>query len=85
MAETKKAEGTAQNEPNMVKVRLHLGDRAETKAPLKVWINGVQYVIPRGVETEVPDFVEACIRDSENAKMEEMEYNAAHENVHYHY
>ena len=69
------------NEQKMVKVRLYLGDRAETKRPVKVIINGQQFVVPRGKEVEVPDYVAACISDSEAAKLEEMEYNEAAQSV----
>ena len=88
MAKKENAEETntmAENEPKMVKVRLHMGDRAETKMPLECWINGREYVVPRGKEVEVPDYVAALIQDSEDARVEEMEFNAANENVHYHY
>lgn len=67
-------------EQKMVKIRLYLGDRAETKRPVKVIINGAPFVVPRGKEVEVPDYVAACIADSEAARLEEMEYNEAAQN-----
>lgn len=82
MAE-KKAENAAKNEPKMVNVRLYMGDRAETKAPLNVYINGVKYTIERGKNVEVPDFVAACIQDSEDARIEESAFNDAARMVKY--
>ena len=70
-----------ETEQKMVRVRLYLGDRTETKRPLTVIVNGQRYEVPRGKEVEVPDFVAAVIADSESAKLEEMEYNEAASNA----
>lgn len=59
---------------DMVKIRLYLGDRAETKKPLTVIVNGQRFDVPRGVETEVPAYVKAAIDDSEAARVEEQQY-----------
>lgn len=65
----------------MVQIRLYMGDRAETKRPVKVIINGQQFIVPRGKTVEVPDYVAACIEDSEAAKLEEEEFNEAARDV----
>lgn len=67
----------------MVAVRLYLGDRAETKAPVNVYVNGQKYTVPRGRDVEVPDFVAAVLKDAEDARVEESDFNAANEMVRY--
>ena len=52
---------------NMVKIRLPI---SETESePVFVSVNDYSCLIKRGVEVMVPDFVAACIKDSEDAKM----------------
>ena len=79
----KKTEKETENKQKNVVVRLYLGDRAETKQPVNVYVNGVKYTIPRGKDVEVPDFVAAVLKDAEDARVEEMEFNQANEMVKY--
>ena len=69
------------NEQKMVKIRLYMGDRKETKQPLTVIVNGMRYDVPRGKEVEVPDYIAAAIADSEEDKLLEMEFNEAASNA----
>ena len=82
MAKIDTEKKTENNQKNVV-VRLYLGDRAETKQPVNVYVNGVKYTIPRGKDVEVPDFVAAVLKDAEDARVEEMEFNQANEMVKY--
>ena len=68
----------AEKTGGMTKIRLYMGDRAETKQPLVVIVNGQRFDIPRGVETEVPDYVAAAINDSEAARLEEAQFIEKH-------
>ena len=58
----------AKNEVTKVKIRL---DRARGSEPkeLYVGVNGVNYLVPKGKEVEVPEFVAEEIKRSEAAAL----------------
>ena len=70
-----KNESKPETGEKMVTVRLYMGDTKESKLPVDVWINGRKFTIPRGKDVEVPEYVAACLNDSETAKLEELKYN----------
>lgn len=62
---------------NLVTIRLFKDDHAY-KDPLYVSVNMEEWRLERGIDLQVPDYVAACIRDSEDARVEESRYNDAH-------
>lgn len=53
----------------MVKIKLFRDDE-RYKAPVFVGVNGRTWLIPRGVEVEVPECVDEVLRNSANAEAE---------------
>lgn len=68
----KEQQAPAQETEKTVKIRLPLIPGAEKQAALFVSCNNREMVIPRGVETEVPECMAEIIRHSED-----MQYQAA--------
>lgn len=66
------ANNKPKNEQETKKVKLFKGKGYE--APVQVWLNGVRYSVPRGVEVEVPAGVAEIIEHSLQQKNEEMMY-----------
>ena len=57
-------------------VKLYKGQKKEEREPLKVWLNGVGYSVPRGKEIEVPVGVADIIRNAEAERMAAADYLA---------
>ena len=70
MAETKG------DEPKMKKIRL-FRDNGEYKDDLFVSVNGHSFLIKRGVEVEVPDYIAQVIEDAEAQNNKALEYMAS--------
>lgn len=66
MAEKNKAaDGTEVKSPKMVTVRL-FKDSGKYTAPRFVGVNGKHYLIERGKDVEVPDYVAEVLKNSED-------------------
>lgn len=70
MAETKG------DKPKMKKIRL-FRDNGEYKDDLFVSVNGHSFLIKRGVEVEVPDYIAQVIEDAEAQNNKALEYMAS--------
>ncbi len=68
----------AEVKEKLVKIRLPLIPNAEKQEAQFVSCNGRDYVIPRGVEMEVPECIVEILRNSEDALLEAYRYEAAH-------
>ena len=61
----------------LVRIRLPLIPNVEHQEAQFVSCNGRDYVIPRGVDMEVPECIVEILRNSENAMLEAYRYEAA--------
>lgn len=68
----------ARAEEKRVKIRLPLIPNVEKQEAQFVSCNGRDFVIPRGVEVEVPEYVVEILRHSEEAQLEAFRYSAEH-------
>lgn len=64
------------DKPAMKKIRL-FRDNGEYKDDLFVSVNGHSYLIKRGVEVEVPDYIAQVIEDAEAQNNKALEYMAS--------
>ncbi len=64
------------DKPTMKKIRL-FRDNGEYKDDLFVSVNGHSYLIKRGVEVEVPDYIAQVIEDAEAQNNKALEYMAS--------
>ncbi len=62
----------ANTKAEKVKIKLFKGKGYEE--PVQVWLNGVRYSVPRGVEVEVPAGVAEILEHSQQEKNKEMVY-----------
>lgn len=65
---------TTVNKPKKVKIRIPLS-RTE-KEDVYVAVNGKSYLIKRGEEVEVPDYVAEVLKHSEDMQIKSMAYEA---------
>jgi hypothetical protein len=65
---------TTANKPKKVKIRIPLS-RTE-KEDVYVAVNGKSYLIKRGEEVEVPDYVAEVLKHSEDMQIKSMAYEA---------
>lgn len=64
------------DKPAMKKIRL-FRDNGEYKDDLFVSVNGHSFLIKRGVEVEVPDYIAQVIEDAEAQNNKALEYMAS--------
>lgn len=72
MAESKKTEQAAVPAEKTVKIRIPRIRKDEEDVP--VWVNDRSWIIPRGVEVEVPECVAEVLRHSEEMIEQSMLY-----------
>jgi hypothetical protein len=70
MADKPEIKTEAPQGEKMVKIRLPLIPNAEKQEALFVGVNDREWVIPRGVETEVPECVVEVINHSEEMQIQ---------------
>lgn len=68
LMERRMKEAMEEEKKKKVKIMLPIKDNGEMD-DVFVSVNGEKYLIQRGVEVEVPEFVEAALKDSNNQKM----------------
>lgn len=71
MAESKK------NKDGTVKIKLFKSKDKKYSQPLKVFLNGKGYCIPRGIEVEIPKSVAEIIKNAERQENAAVTYSAS--------